>query len=222
MSTQQTQKTETKVPQQQGKEYQSSQQKGKMEASEIEQQQSASVKSQESSMEEKSKVQGQQSGIQSGQQLSGQQLPQQQSQSKQGKSGQQEKTERLYDIDVAKRDLEVKDYTCTLKMNESLNQDQRFLIGNMFVEFADIENPDQIRDKKLPHWPLDKPWYEKGHVPLQEKRTFRFRALLHVFRKYIFQFDELKDCQDEIGVIDYVSIQQDQTKTLHLSKKKVC
>src|SRR5688500_11086359 len=110
MSTQQTQKTETKVPQQQqGKEYQSSQQKGKMEASDIEQQQSASVKSQqESSMGEKSKVQGQQSG---------QQLPQQQSQSKQ--STKQEKTERLYDIDVAKRDLEVRDYTCTLKMNES-------------------------------------------------------------------------------------------------------
>jgi hypothetical protein len=211
MSTQQSQKTETKVPQQQqGKEYQSSQQKGKMEA-DIDQQSTTVKSQQESSMGEKSKVQGLQSG---------QQLPQ-------GKSGQQqsikqEKSERLYDIDVAKRDLEVKDYTCTLKMNESLNQDQRFLIGNMFVEFADIENPDQIRDKKLPHWPLDKPWYEKGHVPLQEKRTFRFRALLHVFRKYIFQFDELKDCQDEIGVIDYVSIQQDQTKTLHLSKKKAC
>jgi len=169
--------------------------------------------------------QGQQygQGVQQGQQFGqGVQQGQQYGQGVQQGQMQSEKKEELWGMKFKCQDLEVKDITCTLKMNEKLNSQQRFLLANMFVEFADIDNPDEVRNKQLPKWPMDHPWFSLGHVPLQEKRTFRFRALLDIFLKYIFQFDEFKDCNDEIGVIDYVGLISDNIETFRLKKSNIC
>jgi hypothetical protein len=90
----------------------------------------------------------------------------------------------------------------------------------MFVEFADISSPDEIKDK-LPNWPLEKPWYSLGHVPMQEKRTFRFLALLPIFRDHILSFDVFKDFNGSIGQIDYNTLISEKTETMVLKKNVI-
>ena len=91
----------------------------------------------------------------------------------------------------------------------------------MFVEFANIMTPNDVREKNmLPNWPLEHPWYSEGHVPLQEKRTFRFRALMDIFRDHVFKFEQFKDFDDSIGTIDYLSLLSDHVETFNLVRAK--
>lgn len=109
----------------------------------------------------------------------------------------------------------------TLTQNEinTVSPQQKFLLGNMFVEFADILTVDDVTKKELPRWPMEKPWFAQNHVPLVEKRTYRFRALLPILFKYILQFPEFKDYHEEIGVIDYASISSDHILTFAFDRK---
>ena len=91
----------------------------------------------------------------------------------------------------------------------------------MFVEFADISSPDDVRNKELPKWPMQNPWFSSGHVPWQEKRTYRFKALIPVLLRYIIQFDEFKNYDKSIGQIDYVGISDDQVETFKLDRSLV-
>jgi len=90
----------------------------------------------------------------------------------------------------------------------------------MFVEFANIAEPDEIRDKnKLPSWPLEHPWYSEGHVPSIEKRNFRFKALMEIFRDHVFKFEQFKDFEGQIGTIEFISLLSDHPETFILEKK---
>lgn len=76
----------------------------------------------------------------------------------------------------------------------------------MFVEFANITSPDELKKQGLPVWPLKEMWYSIGHVPLQEKRMFSFRGLVDIYVQYILTNDLFKDFAGDIGTIDYVDL----------------
>ena len=87
----------------------------------------------------------------------------------------------------------------------------------MFVEFANISSVEELKSNGLPSWPLKEQWYNENHVPLTEKRTFNFRALVDLFVDYISHCDKFSNCQDEIGSLEYVDLMS-SVKIAHIKK----
>lgn len=79
------------------------------------------------------------------------------------------------------------------------------MIANMFVEFANIGSVDQLKQDGLPSWPLKDQWFQAGHVPLTEKRTFAFRALVELFLHFTSHCDSLSG-ESNIGSLEFVDL----------------
>lgn len=87
-----------------------------------------------------------------------------------------------------------------------MKKEQILILGNMFVEFANIGSVEEVKQNGLPKWPLKDQWYQSGQVPITEKRTFAFRALVDLFVDYISHCDTFSSCDGDIGTLEYVDL----------------